>query len=55
MSKQKPLKPGRSADQILDAGRRVIRMESEAVAALERRLGACSFAPRRQSSMPAAG
>jgi len=39
MSKQKPLKPGRSADQILDAGRRVIRMESEAVAALERRLG----------------
>ena len=54
MSKQKPLKPGRSADQILDAGRRVIRMESEAVAALERRLGA-SFVRAAEAILDARG
>jgi len=54
MSKQKPLKPGRSADQILDAGRRVIRMESEAVAALERRLGT-SFVRAAEAILDARG
>ena len=33
------MKPARSAEQILDDARRVIRMEAAAVAALERRLG----------------
>jgi arabinose-5-phosphate isomerase len=39
MSKQKPLKSDRSTDQILESGRRVLRMEASAVAALEQRLG----------------
>ena len=54
MSKQKPLKPGRSAEQILDAARRVIRMESEAVAALEQGLGA-SFVGAAEAILDARG
>ena len=54
MSKQKPLTPGRSAEQILHAGRRVIRMESEAVAALERRLDA-SFVRAAEAILDAPG
>jgi arabinose-5-phosphate isomerase len=54
MSKQKPLKPGRSADQILGDGRRVIRMESEAVAALERRLDE-SFVRAAEAILNASG
>jgi arabinose-5-phosphate isomerase len=54
MSKQKPLKPGRSADQILADGRRVIRMESEAVAALERRLDE-SFVRAAEAILNASG
>ncbi len=54
MSKQKPLKPGRSPEQILEAGRRVIRMESEAVAELEQRLGA-SFVRAAEAILDARG
>jgi arabinose-5-phosphate isomerase len=39
MSKQKRLKSARSPEQILETGRRVIRMEAASVAALEPRLG----------------
>jgi arabinose-5-phosphate isomerase len=39
MSKQKRLKSARSPEQILETGRRVIRMEAASVAALEQRLG----------------
>jgi arabinose-5-phosphate isomerase len=54
MSKQKALKAGRSAEQILADGRRVIRMESEAVAALEQRLGE-SFARAAEAILNASG
>jgi arabinose-5-phosphate isomerase len=39
MSNETPLKATRSAEQLLESARRVIRMEAAAVAALEQRLG----------------
>jgi arabinose-5-phosphate isomerase len=54
MSNQTPLNSGRSAGQILDAARRVIRMEAAAVAALEPRLGE-SFVRAAEAILDARG